>query len=346
LDLVHAEALVEDGRMPDGLAERYVVIRGTPDVQHAARTKTETEQVGYLRIKEAGGSLFAAIPRDLDDQSLTAFEGRYEGRMRRLSDTDVGAWIEQFFNAENIVTVADATPEALASALADAGGARLRVATEDGPVTLGPGDRMSIVVDQPEATVQLGKRSFDGKQAAEQAVAELGYPYAALERPDTGFYSFAVRIPDERRVDAERKLNAGLDVPADNLDPKRGAVVLPRASTYTVEAGTVAIARGEIGFPWTSESVSPGYELRDGGLVERSLADGMMTVALENVRAVRLEQPVRVDPDGYLIEVGVTPKAGRRTVVLWLVVLGIVALNLVSVVLMWRRRKTSGIVRP
>ena len=50
------------------------------------------------------------------------------------------------------------------------------------------------------------------------------------------------------------------------------------------------------------------------------------------------EQPVHVDPDGYVVMVGTTPDELWTTAVLWLVVFGIVGMNVISVTLWWRRR--------
>ena len=83
-DLGDAAALVEKGLAGENLAEQYVVLRGTPDVQHAARMKIKDRTIGFLRLVEGGGGLFAAVPRD-GEAAPNQFEGRFEGRMRRLA---------------------------------------------------------------------------------------------------------------------------------------------------------------------------------------------------------------------------------------------------------------------
>ena len=40
----------------------------------------------YLRIREGGGALFAAIPRAEDEDRINAFEGSYTGRPRPEPD--------------------------------------------------------------------------------------------------------------------------------------------------------------------------------------------------------------------------------------------------------------------
>jgi hypothetical protein len=340
VDLGHAESLVQDGRLPEDIDNKYVVLRGTPDVQHAARMSTEQRTVGYLRIMEGDGSLFAEIPREDDGQSLTAIEGRYAGRIRRLRKTRVAAWVQQFFDSEEIMRVSDVSRAALADALRAGAGGGLEVATDEGPVRLTAGDRMRLVASQPDAMVQLGKTSFRRAQEAEETVASLGFPYMALERKGSGFRSFVVRIPEGERETAEQKLNEGLEVSPGSADPKLGALVLPRSATYTADVGELELQGETLVFPYGDNTTSPGYDVVDGKLVERALDGGKMRIGLDEIRAVRLERPIRVDLDGYLVQVGVDPKSERTTALLWFVVLGIVALNLVSPVLMWRRRST------
>jgi hypothetical protein len=339
VDLGHAESLVQDGRLPDDLDNKYVVLRGTPDVQHAARMSTKQRTLGYLRVMEGEGSLFAEIPRD-DDQSLTAIEGQYTGRIRRLRNTRVAAWVQQFYDSEEIVKVSDVPREALVDALRDRAGGGLELVTDEGSVRLMAGDRVRLVVIQPDVVVQLGKTSFPRAKEAEEAVASLGFPYLALERRGSGFRSFVVRIPQGEREAAERELNEGLEVPPGSADPKLGAVVLPHSATYTADADELELDGKMLVFPYGDNTTSPGYDVVDGKLVERALAGGTMRVSLDEIRAVRLERPILVDLDGYLVQVGVEPKSERTTALLWFVVLGIVLLNLVSPVLMWRRRST------
>ena len=119
-DLGDAGELAKNGRMPDGLHDTYARISGTPDVRHAARMTTSKNYVGYLRINEGGGSLFAAVPRSKDEPIRDEFESTFIGRMKQL-DRDPGtAWLEQYLRDENIVRTIDAEPAALWKALCGA----------------------------------------------------------------------------------------------------------------------------------------------------------------------------------------------------------------------------------
>ena len=78
--------------------------------------------------------------------------------------------------------------------------------------------------------------------------------------------------------------------------------------------------------------------MQDDSLVPREVADGLLRIPLGQVQAVRVERPIVVDPDGYLVEVGVRPESERWTGVMWLLVLGIAVANLGAAVLALRRR--------
>ena len=89
--------LYNDGSLPGAEDDQLLIaaanaLEGTPDVQHAARARIGEKTVGYIRVVEGGGSLFAAIPRT-DKPTGNQFEGEFTGRMRRLADVRMFAWI-------------------------------------------------------------------------------------------------------------------------------------------------------------------------------------------------------------------------------------------------------------
>ncbi|MCY1010672.1 hypothetical protein OV079_34930 [Nannocystis pusilla] len=160
-DLGDAAAFVDKG-LPGDLDDTYVVLRGTPDVQHAARLRLEPKgggsgrTIGYLRIIEGGGSLFAAIPRTTE-AAPQQFEGVFEGRIRRLADSPNFAAIQQHFDGERIVEERDATPAALLDALGKRQGDALTVVDTGGEsLALGTKATVTLVVEQPDVQVQLG----------------------------------------------------------------------------------------------------------------------------------------------------------------------------------------------
>lgn len=339
-DLGDAATLVEQG-LPDDLSEKYVVLRGTPDVQRAARMRLDDRTIGFLRIVEGGGRLFAAIPRD-EESAPNQFEGTFQGRMRKLSDSPSFAAIQQHFDAERIVEERDATAATLLAALQSKAGEGLRVADTTGnSITLGPRDSVTLVVEQPDAQLQLGRNSFPSEAAAEAAVQSLGAPYfKPAEQTNNLFYQFFARIPPGERESAQAKLSVAAVIPPDAkpADPRVGVVVFPWTTSYLVPAGALSLQDGNFGFV-PGDNAKPGFVVQDGKLVPRPLQDGRLVLGPSEVRAVRLEQPVAVDPTGYLIEVGVHPRDRWLELTMWLLVLVVVGWNLLSLAVWWRARR-------
>lgn len=323
-DLGDAAALVEQGLGPD-LREDYVTLRGTPDVQHAARAKIGEKTVGYLRLIEGGGSLFAALPRSAAT-APNQFEGVFTGRMRRLADVRMFQWIQQYFDGERIVETRDLTTDQLLAALQSG--------------KLGPTEQISLGVDQPDARVQLGRSSFTSLAAAEAAVQALGVPYyAPPEQSSAAFYTFFARIPQAQRAAAQTTLNAAGTAPpaGDKPDPRFGALVVPFFTTYLVPAAELRREGDALSFP--VGDTSPGHVEQDGKLVPRPLEGGRLVVPVSGLRSVGRLQQVRVDPNGYIVLVDEKPIDQWPTLALWLVVLGVVGWNLASLALLWRRRQ-------
>jgi hypothetical protein len=340
VDLGHATEFVGPQGVPSGHHGRYVVLEGTPDVQNALRGATRERYVGYLRITEGGGQLFAAVPRDKDESVDSRFAGRYAGRMLRLGSAPAYPWLEQYFAAENVVETVDASADALAEALRGASDDGLTVETERGPVHLLPQGRVWLVVRRAVARVQLGAESFRNADQAEAAVAQLGYPYLReAGSPTMPFHRFTVKIPEDARDAAERKLLGMLEQAPDPTDPKEGVSVLPMTATYGVPVDQLRLAGDTLVFPPGDNTSSPGYDVQGDRLVERPTEDKPMELPVSRVHAVRLDDPVTIDPDGYLIVVGAAPSSERIAGLAWLLVLGIALANVGSVAMAVRRRR-------
>lgn len=337
-DLKTAAALMEEG-IPDDLDESYVVLRGTPDIQHAARLKADERVTSYLRIVEGGGSLFAAVDRT-ENSEPNQFEGVYEGRMRRLGKLRMYPWIESFFNAEAIVQGHEADSATLMTALAERSGAGLSLTDADGKTfRVADDERLSVAVELPDVQLQLGRSSFKSKRAAEAAVADLGVPYfAPEEQKNSSFYKFYARVPASERGSIEGRLVEGLELP-ERPDASYGAAVLPTSATYFLPAGSLARDGDELVLTYGDSTTSRGYEVKDGALVERALEDGKLRLPAAAIRSVRFERDVHVDPNGYLITVGETPSSQWMAPLMWGTVLMVVGWNLLSLVWWWRRRQ-------
>jgi hypothetical protein len=335
-DLGDAADIAKNGKMPDGLHDQHVRISGTPDVRHAARLTTRNSYVGYLRITEGGGSLFAAIPRGKDEKVRDEFEGVFEGRMLRLDRAAGADWIEQYLRDENVIRTIDAEPSALWPAIEASGDAR-KIVSAEGAIAVALGERVRLVVHPPDARVQLGLDSYPRAEDAERLVASLGYPYIAAGK-GKAFHSFVARIPEAEREAALAKLQAGIEVPASNTDPRKGALVLPGTVAFSAALGDYALRGDDVLVPKTGDTGPVLYDVVGTTLVPRADADGFVAIPRDWVSAVRIEQPILLDRDGYLVVVGDTPSNHRLLAGAWLVIAVLVGLNVASLAAYVRRR--------
>lgn len=332
-DLGDAATLAEKG-LPRDLGEQFVTLRGTPDVQRIARTKTgektddktDDKTVRYLRIVEGGGSLFAAVPV-VEGADPSQFESVFTGRMRHLNHTRMLPWIEEYFNGERIAENLDLTTDQLLARL--------------DKHSFGEGEQISLTIDQPDARIQLGRSSFANKAAAADALQALGFPFILPDDQNSAnFYTGFARIPADQRAAAQQKLvAAGTPAPGDKPDPRFGAIVVPFSTTYLVPADAITREGDKLSLLHGDNTTNPGYVLENGALVPRPLKDGRLLVAPADLRAVGVVRSIRVDRDGYIILVGDHPYQQWPALALWLVVLGVVGWNLTSLALLWRRRQ-------
>lgn len=327
------------GTVPD-LANRHVSIEGTPDVQWSSvLTKKSGAKVSYLRLLEGGGRLFAAVPRPASDGAKTPeYPSSFTGRVSRFGDAGAYEWIARLYADEGVTQLYDVTAQGVAEAVA-AGGASLRLATTDGrTVVAEPHDRIRIVTRRDDARVLLGAESFPDAKAAEAAIAALGYPYVSLGEGRTDLLRYVVRIPEDERDTAREALLSKVEGEVDAKDPKEGVSVFPLSATYTAPAGEFTVEGDALVFPYGDNTTPPGYVEKDGALVEAQLDGGRLRVPFAAVYSTRVEKPVFVDPDGYLIEVGVDPSSQLKWALLWLLVLGVAITNGVVLVGSLRRR--------
>lgn len=336
-DLGHAADLVRDGTMPPGLDNHFVRLRGTPDVQNAVRLETKKRFIGYRRIVEAGGSLFVAIPRPKSETVTNTFEGAFEGRMRRLGDHGAYPWLETFFEREHLVRVVDVTP---ASVVAFLQGGRGDLDGSDGPVTPQAGDVLRVVVRLPVAMVQVGKKSVPGADEARARVASLGRPFGELSSDKKPYRVFVVEAEPDALDAMAARLEDGLTV-TNRADPGQGVAVLPKLATYRVRPSDLRVEDGRLVFPYGDNKASPGFVREGDRLVEKLPDDGLLRIPVEWVTAIRLERPIRLDPDGYVLLHGERPSSLRMQGILWLVVFGLVTVNGASFFLWWRRRRSA-----
>lgn len=356
-DLGQVSDIMSGGQFKGHYDNLYVELEGHPDVQHAARLRTDGKgdraQIGYVRIIEGGGSLFAAVPGEASRDPDT-FSGRFKGRMRRLDRTRTYAWVKQFFDEERIVQTIEVDRDGLAAAL-EAGS--LQFDSEVGTLTVTGDDRMILIFRPGQALLQMGRGTWKTQADADAAVESLGVPWARLD-PETDapaevdpddptprrrplFRSYVVEL-DKARFDAtEKSLNAGKDVPASNQDPKKGALLLPYSATYVVDPTTLELSNGQLGFDFGDNITEPGWQAEGDRLVPRKLQAARLALPLAELDGARLERPIVVNPAGYVILVDDQPADHWMSALLWLLVAGLVGVNAGALVLELRRRMSA-----
>jgi hypothetical protein len=341
-DLGHAAEIAKSGGLPSGMDGAYVTIAGTPDVQNAVKMTTKEELVGYQRITELGGSLFAAAPRQKDDKMLEEFSGVFTGRLRKMDRDPAYDWLVQYVAAHPITRTIDASPKALVAAVTDTDAA-MAIDTAEGRITLGAQDLVRVVVQSPDARVQIGTSSVPKLADAEAKVAALGRPFVALPaRKTSPFHTFVVRVPEAERAAVLAQLQEGLDDPSGGTDPKRGAAVLPGTASFSVRPDEIAISGDDLVVPANDGSATL-YDEKDGKLVARAAKDGRLRVPLDWVSAVRVERSIPIDPNGYVLDTGDEPSSSKYMIIgiVWLVVATLVGLNAASLFVRLRRRMAA-----
>ncbi|RMG99599.1 MAG: hypothetical protein D6705_02455, partial [Deltaproteobacteria bacterium] len=246
-------------------------------------------------------------------------------------------WLEQFFEGERLVRVEDV---AIASLVDFLHGKRVDLESRNGSVVPEPGDRLRIVVRLPVAVVQIGKKSVPKAADAEARVAALGRPYGVLDATRKPYHVFVVGAEPKEFDAIAAALESGIEV-ENRADPGQGVMVLPKIAAYLVDPAALHIEGDELVFPYGENKASPGFVETDGRLVEQVPEDGRLRVPVVRVQAVRLERPIVLDPEGYVLLHGERPSSLRMHGILWLVVFGLVSVNTASFVLWWRRRRAA-----
>jgi hypothetical protein len=342
-ELGNVDDIYVDGQFTERFDDEWVVLEGQPDVQHAARMPSSDGWIGFMRLVEGDASMFVAIPRETQE-ATNEFPGRFEGRMMRLEDTPHWEKLQTFFNAEHIVDTVDLAPASVIESI-QAGRSSVEL-TAGGTAELAPTDKLRLVVTQPVALAQLGRKSWPSKAEAEQAVAALGRPWLFIEKRDH-VWVFAIEVGANASVDVfqeiTRALNGGSEL-ADP-DPKVGALAMPRRTTYLADFGDLSVSADGSGpalsFTYGANSAEPGWR-RDGDkLVPVELQAGRLSVPSAAIEAMRVERALKANPDGYLLVVDHRPGDTWPSALMFIAVLAVVVLNGWALAMALRRRRAA-----
>jgi hypothetical protein len=336
-DLGTVDQIYSDGEFSERFDNEWVVLEGDPDVQHAARMPGREGWIGFMRLIEADASLFVAIPRATQNAN-NEFPGRFEGRMRRISEVPQWEKLQTFFNAEEIVDIVNLDPASVVAAAKS--GSNTAALAKGGETELAAGDELRVVVAQSAAMVQLGRTTWPTREAADEVMAVLGKPWAFVEKRDTVWvYAVELGLGADRELYQKltRALNGGEDLAS--ADPKVGGLVLPRRATYLVEFGDLKVDGPALSFTYGDNTAETGWRLEGNELVPVELEAGRLAVPIEAIEAVRVERALRANPDGYLLMVEQHPKDVWPSAVMFGAVLGVVLLNGWALLAALRRRR-------
>lgn len=354
-EIGEARALFERPDADASLQNRLVTVRGTPDVSYAARLRIGDASYRFVRILEGGDRLFALLP-DGEGTRSDEFEGSFTGRAKRLSDVRFFDEVVTYFDNQGVTRTQEVSVESLEEGLRSG---RLEASGASGAsdvahvVALDDVARVNVVVDRGEFKLVLGRSTWPDDASAQAAIAALGFPWAQLKSAGANQSDdmnasikrsygrrFVVAVPEEARAGMVAKLNADAGVSSESADPKVGALGLPQRYTYAVRPSAVTVVDGRLEVDMDGVTTSPGFELRDGALVERALnSEGRLVVEASEVARLEVDERLSVDPDGTIILVGRTPE-DERTSALMFAVVGMLGLfNVIAVAIFVRRRR-------
>jgi hypothetical protein len=326
------------------LEDRYVTIDGVPDVRHAARITLKQGFASYLRLSEGGNLVFALVPRDAE-AAPDEFPSRFTGRVRSIRSTSLAETVETYF----------AGTGALLSDALDRDGALSALASRSGVVPLADGgersvdarSRISVAVDHPLVKVQLGVSTWSTQAEADAAIEALKVPWIRTDReadhaPEratlrSAHRSYVVALSAEGLESARASFAAAVAPDARAGDPKVGATLLPLRTTMLVSADAIAVEGDDVVIT-LPDGASAGYVVVGDRLVPAREHAPTLRVSKDRIASLELETPLSVAPNAVVIEVGRHPTEAWTTTLLFLVVAGLVVVNLAAVGLGIRRR--------
>lgn len=320
--------------------DQYVALSGTPDALTAVKVSLGnedkvTQKLRFFRLLEAGNRVFVQTDLQLDADSDSDFAlggvqtkklpGRFVGRVHRLGEVSFYSSLRDHYNAlarPEIFKLDRASwPELSGKNL----GLELSAqSTRDikAParrLQLADSDKFEVLVLPSELEVQLGTKTWPSEASAIERVKSLGLPFVHLpykalplagsknpERVVQGvnkqqMHRFVLRPQGRSAKEIKAALQEGLEIPVDNARLEVGAGVHGRRHLYTVAIDKLQVQGEQLHFDPQSKVVSPGYELVDGQLQERSWGAQGLSIPLQEVAELRVRRPVMATENSMIV---------------------------------------------
>jgi hypothetical protein len=300
--------------LSDDQHNTYATVTGTAITEQAAQPQG-TGYV-YMALAESGGKIWVAVP--VGEEAPT--DG-FAGRLMRFSKVDEYHQVSEFLK-ESVDTVTIDVPTADFMAALEGDTSKFAPSPDDVAV---------IATAEQDVDIQFGKQGFTAAEAKE-IVEGFGYPF--VQGKGGKMRAFVARIPEDERDQLKKDLRAHLPEGVSPAHPRMGATYLVRTETYKAPVSKVKAEGNQISLPFEEGGkMGRGYNLENGALVERKVEGGRLFIATADINRIRIERPLSIPEDAWLVYVGKTPGNHIPFAVIWvLILLGIIAIPAVPMI--------------
>ena len=308
----------------------YITLHGAPDRKNALILEGRSAGFdSFFRLLQGRDRVFVQRHRELrnTEEEISA---RHTGRLMRFDSLPYDDALRRYF-AANMTVAHDIKLEEVRRGRAS--GDRATVTDEKGArVTLGPDSLLWINVAFPdEWLVQFRKTAYPKADAAAAKMAEAGLPFARDPERSRLFWRFVARAePDQVPLlmarFKDRSLHAGV--------VRRQLSYSARWNQVKVEGQTLEIHAADPTFPtrFAARGEPPRLE---------PVEEHPVKVPASAVLYITTSSPFQIGDDALVLLTGVKPGDRWYYLALYIVLLGFVIINVVSLVLRLRERRAS-----
>jgi hypothetical protein len=318
IDLGDVSQALREGKLEPN---RHVSLAGAPDRKHSLIL--EARFGGYeslFRLLQTDNRVFVQQHRETrgSDESLT---GSYTGQLLPFRSLPYHRSLETYFE-RTMTSAHDLDLAALAAARAQGGRARDK---SGATVQLAPGSQFWINVAYPdEWLLQASKRHYSRLEDARRLMEGVEEPFAVDEEGSASFWRFVVKVEPERVPALMARLR----------DPELHAALVRRQVSYSARFDQLSVEGKTLVINAADPTAPARYVVRDGKLVP--VRETPVRVSSEAILFISTSSPLRIPADAFVLLTGKRPSENWYYAVLYLLLLGFIAIN--SAVLIQRLR--------